>query len=117
VQVFKDNGKHARAAVGVSSLPLDSAVEIEFIAEIWVRHYEWDYYYNISSTDVVRICIKISSCKRYTYILKNNWRGQHSEVRRDNWLQGQKVLGVEGREDLARQYSDREIEEYALLQQ
>jgi enamine deaminase RidA (YjgF/YER057c/UK114 family) len=34
VQVFKDNGKHARAAVGVSSLPLDSAVEIEFIAEI-----------------------------------------------------------------------------------
>jgi enamine deaminase RidA (YjgF/YER057c/UK114 family) len=34
VQVFKDNGKHARAAVGVSSLPIDSAVEIEFIAEI-----------------------------------------------------------------------------------
>jgi hypothetical protein len=26
-----------------------------------------------------------------------------------------KVLGVEGREDLARQYSDREIEEYAAL--
>lgn len=34
VQVFGDNGKHARAAVGVSSLPLDSAVEVEFIAEI-----------------------------------------------------------------------------------
>jgi enamine deaminase RidA (YjgF/YER057c/UK114 family) len=34
VQVFKDNGKHARAAVGASSLPLDSAVEIEFIVEI-----------------------------------------------------------------------------------
>ena len=35
VQVFKENGKHARAAVGVSSLPLDSAVEVEFVAEIF----------------------------------------------------------------------------------
>jgi enamine deaminase RidA (YjgF/YER057c/UK114 family) len=34
VKVFGDNGKHARAAVGMSSLPLDSAVEVEFIAEI-----------------------------------------------------------------------------------
>jgi len=34
VQVFGDNGKHARAAVGVSSLPIGSAVEVEFIAEI-----------------------------------------------------------------------------------
>ena len=34
VQVFGENGKHARAAVGVNSLPLDSAVEIEFICEI-----------------------------------------------------------------------------------
>jgi enamine deaminase RidA (YjgF/YER057c/UK114 family) len=34
VQVFGDNGRHARAAVGVSSLPLDSAVEVEFIAEL-----------------------------------------------------------------------------------
>jgi enamine deaminase RidA (YjgF/YER057c/UK114 family) len=34
VQVFGENGKHARAAVGVSSLPLDSAVEVEFIVEI-----------------------------------------------------------------------------------
>ncbi len=34
VQVFGENGRHARAAVGVSSLPLDSAVEVEFIAEI-----------------------------------------------------------------------------------
>jgi enamine deaminase RidA (YjgF/YER057c/UK114 family) len=34
VQVFGETGKHARAAVGVSSLPLDSAVEVEFIAEI-----------------------------------------------------------------------------------
>jgi hypothetical protein len=28
-----------------------------------------------------------------------------------------KVLGVKGREDLARQYSGREIEEYALMPQ
>jgi enamine deaminase RidA (YjgF/YER057c/UK114 family) len=34
VQVFGDTGKHARAAVGVSSLPLDSAVEVEFIVEV-----------------------------------------------------------------------------------
>lgn len=34
VQVFGDKGKHARAAVGVSSLPLQSAVEVEFIVEI-----------------------------------------------------------------------------------
>jgi enamine deaminase RidA (YjgF/YER057c/UK114 family) len=34
VQVFGERGKHARAAVGVSSLPLDSAVEVEFVAEI-----------------------------------------------------------------------------------
>lgn len=34
VQVFGEKGKHARAAVGVSSLPLQSAVEVEFIVEI-----------------------------------------------------------------------------------
>jgi enamine deaminase RidA (YjgF/YER057c/UK114 family) len=34
VQIFGDAGKHARAAVGVSSLPLDSAVEVEFIVEV-----------------------------------------------------------------------------------
>ena len=34
VNIFGDRGKHARAAVGVSSLPLDSIVELEFIAEI-----------------------------------------------------------------------------------
>lgn len=34
VQVFGEKGKHARAAVGVSSLPLDSAVEVEFIFEV-----------------------------------------------------------------------------------
>ena len=34
VDVFGEKGKHARAAVGVSSLPLDSAVEIEFVVEV-----------------------------------------------------------------------------------
>jgi enamine deaminase RidA (YjgF/YER057c/UK114 family) len=34
VKVFGENGKHARAAVGMSSLPLDSAVEVELIAEL-----------------------------------------------------------------------------------
>jgi enamine deaminase RidA (YjgF/YER057c/UK114 family) len=34
VDVFGEKGKHARVAVGVSSLPLDSTVELEFIAEI-----------------------------------------------------------------------------------
>lgn len=34
VLVFGEAGKHARAAVGVSSLPLDSAVEVEFIVEV-----------------------------------------------------------------------------------
>lgn len=34
VQLFGEKGRHARAAVGVSSLPLDGAVEVEFVAEI-----------------------------------------------------------------------------------
>lgn len=34
VQVFGEKGKHARAAVGVAGLPLESAVEVEFIVEI-----------------------------------------------------------------------------------
>jgi enamine deaminase RidA (YjgF/YER057c/UK114 family) len=34
VQVFGDAGKHARAAVGVASLPLGVAVEIDAVAEI-----------------------------------------------------------------------------------
>jgi enamine deaminase RidA (YjgF/YER057c/UK114 family) len=34
VQAFGEKGKHVRAAVGVSSLPLSSAVEVEFIVEI-----------------------------------------------------------------------------------
>jgi enamine deaminase RidA (YjgF/YER057c/UK114 family) len=35
-EVFGDAGLHARAAVGVSELPLDAAVEIEFIFQISV---------------------------------------------------------------------------------
>lgn len=34
VDVFGDKGRHARAAIGVPSLPLDSPVEIEFIFEV-----------------------------------------------------------------------------------
>ena len=33
VEVFGDKGIHSRSAVGVASLPLDSAVEVELIAE------------------------------------------------------------------------------------
>jgi len=31
LELFGDDGRHARAAVGVASLPLDAAVEIEFV--------------------------------------------------------------------------------------
>ncbi len=34
VAIFGEKGKHVRAAVGVTSLPLDRAVEIEFIVEV-----------------------------------------------------------------------------------
>ena len=34
VQLFGEKGIHSRSAIGASSLPLDSAVEIEFIVEI-----------------------------------------------------------------------------------
>lgn len=34
VEVFGEKGKHARSAVGMGSLPLDAAVEIEMIVEI-----------------------------------------------------------------------------------
>jgi enamine deaminase RidA (YjgF/YER057c/UK114 family) len=34
VDIFGEKGKHARAAVGVNSLPLDSTVEIELIVEV-----------------------------------------------------------------------------------
>ncbi len=34
VDIFGERGKHARVAVGVNSLPLDSAVEIDFIVEV-----------------------------------------------------------------------------------
>ena len=34
VQIFGDNGKHARAAVGMNSLPSNIAVEIEMVVEL-----------------------------------------------------------------------------------
>lgn len=34
VQVFGDQGRHARAAVGSSSLPLGAPVEVEFVVEL-----------------------------------------------------------------------------------
>jgi enamine deaminase RidA (YjgF/YER057c/UK114 family) len=34
VEVFGQRGKHARAAVGMSSLPLGFAVEVEMVVEI-----------------------------------------------------------------------------------
>jgi enamine deaminase RidA (YjgF/YER057c/UK114 family) len=33
LEIFGDAGKHARAAVGVNTLPLDASVEIEFLFE------------------------------------------------------------------------------------
>ncbi|HWE03959.1 MAG TPA: RidA family protein [Tepidisphaeraceae bacterium] len=34
LELFGDAGKHVRAAVGVNTLPLDAAVEVEFIFEV-----------------------------------------------------------------------------------
>jgi enamine deaminase RidA (YjgF/YER057c/UK114 family) len=34
VNIFGEKGKHARSTVGVSSLPLNSTVELEFIVEV-----------------------------------------------------------------------------------
>lgn len=34
VEVFGDRGRHARAAVGVSALPLDATVEVEMLVEV-----------------------------------------------------------------------------------
>lgn len=34
VKIFGEPGKHARAAVGVSDLPLDAAVELELMAQL-----------------------------------------------------------------------------------
>lgn len=33
-EVFGDNGKHARSAVGVAVLPIDAPVEVELVAEV-----------------------------------------------------------------------------------
>lgn len=38
VEVFGDAGRHARSAVGMTSLPFDITVEIELVAEITVKH-------------------------------------------------------------------------------
>ncbi len=35
VEVFENKGKHARAAVGMASLPRNIAVEVEFIVEVY----------------------------------------------------------------------------------
>jgi enamine deaminase RidA (YjgF/YER057c/UK114 family) len=34
VEIFGDDGRHARAAVGVAELPLGAPVEVEVVAEI-----------------------------------------------------------------------------------
>jgi enamine deaminase RidA (YjgF/YER057c/UK114 family) len=34
IELFGDRGKHVRTAVGVNTLPLDSAVEVEFVFEV-----------------------------------------------------------------------------------
>jgi enamine deaminase RidA (YjgF/YER057c/UK114 family) len=34
IEVFGENGRHARSAVGVAELPLDAPVEVELIAEV-----------------------------------------------------------------------------------
>lgn len=34
VEIFGDKGRHARSAVGVSSLPFDSSVELELVVEL-----------------------------------------------------------------------------------
>ena len=34
IDVFGENGKHARSAVGMAELPLDTPVEVELIAEL-----------------------------------------------------------------------------------
>ena len=34
LELFGESGKHVRAAVGVNTLPLDTAVEVEFVFEV-----------------------------------------------------------------------------------
>ena len=34
IEVFGEDGKHARSAIGVAELPLNSPVEVELIAEV-----------------------------------------------------------------------------------
>ena len=37
VEVYGDQGRHARAAVGMSSLPLNASVEIDMVVEVEQR--------------------------------------------------------------------------------
>ena len=34
IEVFGEDGRHARSAVGVAELPLNSPVEVELVAEV-----------------------------------------------------------------------------------
>ena len=34
VEIFGENGKHVRSAIGVNELPLDASVEIEFVVQV-----------------------------------------------------------------------------------
>jgi enamine deaminase RidA (YjgF/YER057c/UK114 family) len=34
VEIFGDKGKHARSAVGMNALPMNTAVEVEVIVEV-----------------------------------------------------------------------------------
>jgi len=34
LQIFGEKGRHTRVAIGVSSLPLDSVVEIDILCEV-----------------------------------------------------------------------------------
>ena len=38
LELFGEAGKHARAAVGVNTLPLDASVEVEFVFELRADH-------------------------------------------------------------------------------
>ena len=35
IEVFGEDGKHSRSAIGVAELPLNAPVEVELIAEVW----------------------------------------------------------------------------------
>ena len=41
IEVFGEDGRHARSAVGVAELPLDAPVEVELIAEVAADRCRW----------------------------------------------------------------------------